>query len=180
MTRIAQLDPSRATGKSKEIFDAAQARHGRVPNLVSVLGSAPAALEGFWGLSQALQGGVLGAGLREQIALTVAEINYCGYSLSAHASLGAAAGLSELEIAYARWGVATDAHAAAILDLVRGIALQRGVLSDAELKAARAANVTDAEIVETVANVALNVLTNYLNHVAQTPLDFPEVQPGGL
>ena len=41
-----------------------------------------------------------------------------------------------------------------------------------------AAKLTDAEIVETVANVALNILTNYVNHVAQTVVDFPEVKAG--
>jgi hypothetical protein len=56
--------------------------------------------------------------------------------------------------------------------------VQRGELSDAEFKAARAAKLTDAEIVEITANVALNILTNYVNHVAQTVVDFPEVQPG--
>ena len=58
--------------------------------------------------------------------------------------------------------------------------VQRGELSDAEFQAARTANLTDAEIVETVANVALNILTNYVNHVAQTVVDFPEVKAGQL
>jgi alkylhydroperoxidase family enzyme len=56
--------------------------------------------------------------------------------------------------------------------------VQRGELSETEFAAAREAKLTDAEIVETVANVALNILTNYLNHVAQTVVDFPEVKPG--
>jgi hypothetical protein len=50
-------------------------------------------------------------------------------------------------------------------------------LSDAEFQSARAAGLSDAEIVETVANVALNILTNYLNHVARTVVDFPAVKP---
>ena len=116
--------------------------------------------------------------MREQIALAVAEINYCGYSLSAHAYLGARVGLTEREVADARRVLAADVHTAAILSLARGIAVQRGVLGDAELRAARAANISDAEIVEIVANVGLNILTNYLNHVAQTVVDFPDVHPG--
>ena len=116
--------------------------------------------------------------VREQIALAVAEINYCGYSLSAHTHTAGMAGLTELEIADARRVSATDGRAAAILSLARGIAVQRGALSDAEFKAARTANITDAEIVECVANVALHILTNYLNHVAQTVVDFPPVTPG--
>jgi alkylhydroperoxidase family enzyme len=51
----------------------------------------------------------------------------------------------------------------------------RGHIDDATLAIARDAGLTDAEIVEVVAHVALNVFTNYLNTVAQTTIDFPEV-----
>lgn len=39
--------------------------------------------------------------------------------------------------------------------------------------AARATDLGDAEIVETVANVVANIFTNDLNHVADTDIDFP-------
>ena len=178
MNRITQLDPASATGKTKQLFDGVQAKLGIVPNLFRVFGNSPAALEGYLNFSGALAGGVLSAKVREQIALAVAEINYCGYCLSAHTYIGGKVGLSENEIADARQVSATDEHTAAILNLARSIVVQRGELSDSEFKAARAAKLTDAEIVETTANVALNILTNYVNHVAQTVVDFPEVKPG--
>jgi alkylhydroperoxidase family enzyme len=49
-------------------------------------------------------------------------------------------------------------------------------VSDAELKRVRAAGFSDAEITEIVANVALNVFTNYFNLVARTVIDFPRVE----
>ncbi len=178
MNRITQLDPTSATGKTKQLFDGVQAKLGVVPNLFRVLGNSSAALEGYLNFSGALAGGVLNAKVREQIALAVAEINDCNYCRSAHTYIGGKAGLSEREIADARKVSATDEHTAAILNLARSIVVQRGELSDTEFKAARAAKLTDAEIVETTANVALNLLTNYVNHVAQTVVDFPEVKPG--
>jgi hypothetical protein len=33
---------------------------------------------------------------------------------------------------------------------------------------------SDGEIVETVANVALNIFENYMSHVARVPIDFPQ------
>ncbi len=178
MNRITQLDPASVTGKTKQLFDGVQAKLGIVPNLFRVFGNSPAALEGYLSFSGALAGGVLSAKVREQIALAVAEINDCTYCRSAHTYLGGKVGLSEREIADARQVSATDDRTAAILNLTRSIVVQRGELSDTEFKAARAAKLTDAEIVETTANVALNILTNYLNHVAQTVVDFPEVKPG--
>jgi hypothetical protein len=39
------------------------------------------------------------------------------------------------------------------------------------------AGIGDGRIAEIVANVALNILTNYVNHVAETEVDFPEPEP---
>src|ERR1700709_1643291 len=61
---------------------------GIVPNLFRLVGNSPAALEGYLGLNGALAKGALEAATRERIALAVAEINGCNYSLSAHSYLG--------------------------------------------------------------------------------------------
>lgn len=176
MNRLVQLEPASATGKTQQLFAAVQAKLGIVPNLFRVFGNSPAALEGYLNFSGALASGVLDAKIREQIALAVAEINDCTYCRSAHTYIGGKLGLSADDIAKARNVVATDERTAAILNLARNVVVQRGELSDGEFQAARAARLTDAEIVETVANVALNLLTNYLNHVARTVVDFPEVK----
>ncbi len=177
MNRITQIDPTQAAGKARDLFAGVQAKLGVVPNLFRVFGNSPAVLEGYLNFSGALAGGVLNAKVREQIALTVAQINDCEYCLSAHTYIGGMVGLNEREITDARGVSAADAHTGAILNLARSIVVQRGVISETEFKAARAAGLSDAEIVETVANVALNILTNYTNHIAQTVVDFPAVQP---
>ncbi len=180
MNRIHQTDPAAATGKAQQLFTAVQGKLGFVPNLVRVLGNSPAALEGYLGLSGALAGGVLAAKLREQIALAVGEINGCGYCLSAHTLLGGKAGLDQDDILAARRSTATSDKSDAALKLARAVTLQRGHIADTDLHAARSAGLNDAEIVEVVQHVALNILTNYTNNVARTVIDFPEVEPGEL
>jgi uncharacterized peroxidase-related enzyme len=178
MNRIAHLDPETATGKVKPLFDGAQATLGVVPNLFRVLGNAPAALDGYLKFNAALASGSFDAKLREQIALAVAESNQCGYCLSAHTFIGSKLGLSAQDIADARHANAANERTAAMLKLARSIVVQRGELSDACLNQARTAGLTDGDIVETVANVALNIFSNYVNHIAGTMVDFPEVKPG--
>jgi len=180
MNRIHQTDPTTATGKTGQLFTAVQSKLGFVPNMMRVLGNSPAALEGYLNLSGALAGGVLAPQLREQIALAVAEINGCGYCLSAHTLLGGKTGLATDEILAARNSSAADGKSDAALKLARAITLQRGVIGDSDLQSARAASLNDAEIIEVVQHVALNILTNYTNNVAQTVIDFPEVKPGKL
>ena len=178
MNRIIHLDPALVTGKTKELFDAVQARLGIVPNAFRVLGNAPAALEGYLHFDAALAGGSFDGKIREQIGLAVAESNLCRYCLSAHVFMGGRAGLTEKEIADAARSIGATAKTEAILKLARDVVVQRGEVSDSDLEHARTSGLTDGEIVETVANVALNILMNYANHVARTVMDFPEMKPG--
>lgn len=180
MNRLYQVDPTQATGKTKELFDAVQARLGKVPNLMRVFANSPAAFEGYLNFSGALARGVLPLKLRESIALAVSEINGCGYCLSAHTLSSGKAGLSQEDILAARRSTAADDKFDAALKLARAIALQRGHIGSDDLQGARAAGLNDAEIVEIVQHVALNTLTNYTNNVAKTVLDFPEIKPGEI
>ena len=95
MHRLNQLDPAEATGKTKELFDIAQTKFGAVPNLIRVLGNAPATLSAFFNFGDALANGTFNAKVREQIALAVAESNMCGYCLSAHIFIGSKIGLTK-------------------------------------------------------------------------------------
>jgi len=178
VNRITQLNPAQATGKTKQPFDAVQAKLGVVPNFFRVLGNAPAALEGYLNFSGALAGGSLNAKVREQIALVVAESNLCGYCLSAHTFLGGKVGLTQKDIADKIQATAATGKTDAILKLARSVVVQRGEINDSDLDQARASGLTDGEIVETVANVVVNILSNYVNHVAHTVVDFSQVKPG--
>ncbi|MGH6803781.1 MAG: carboxymuconolactone decarboxylase family protein, partial [Methyloceanibacter sp.] len=134
----------------------------------------PAALGGYLGLSGALARGALDAATRERIALAVAEINGCDYCLAAHTYLGKnVAKLTDGEIESNRRGTSADAKAAAAVEFAARVAVERGQVGTAAVEAVRAAGFSDAEIVEIVAHVALNTLTNYLNEVAETAVDFP-------
>ena len=180
MNRIHQTDPEQATGKTKDLFAEVQARLGKVPNLMRVFANSPVVLEGYLNFSGALMHGALSTKLREQLALAIGEINGCDYCLSAHTLRSAKVGLGPDDIRAARLGSAINDKSDAALKFARAVALERGQVSDAEVQAARSAGLTDAELVEIVAHVALNTLTNYTNNVARTILDFPAVKAGQI
>ncbi len=172
--RIQPVDPDHATGAIRRLFAEIRAKFALVPNLLRVVANAPAALEGLMSLSAALARGTLDEKTREQLALAIAESNLCDYCLSGHTAMAAKIGLSRVEIDDAIRASAADARTDAILKLARSIVVQRGELSDADLGRARAGGLSDGEIVETVANVALNIFENYMSHVARVPIDFPK------
>ncbi|NWK47546.1 carboxymuconolactone decarboxylase family protein [Ralstonia pickettii] len=165
-----------APAASRPLLEAVEQQLGVVPNLFRMVANSPAALEGYLALSGALAKGKLSAQTRERIALAIAEVNGCDYCLSAHAYLAKnVAKLNDAEIAANRHGKSNDPKADAAVRFAVLVAQQRGRVADVELAAVKAAGYTDADIIEIVENVALNVWTNYINVVAQTEIDFPLV-----
>ncbi len=163
---------------SQPLLEAVKKQFGLVPNLFRVVGNSPAALDGYLGLNGALGKGAIDAKTRERIALAVAEINGCDYCLSAHSYMGAnLAKLDEAEILANRRGTSTDAKADAAVRFAAAVTKARGHVGTADLDMVRAAGFTDAQIVEIVLHVALNTLTNYVNNVAETAIDFPVAKP---
>lgn len=174
MSRLPLPAHDEIPAESLPLLDAVHAQLGVVPNLFRVVSLSPAALQGLLGLSSAL-GKTLDVKTRERIALAVAEVNGCDYCLSAHSYLGAIAKLDAAEIAFNRRGHSGDAKADAALAFAAKVTKQRGKVSDVDVSAVKGAGFTDAQVIEIVANVALNVMTNFVNNVAGTDIDFPVV-----
>ncbi|MEO5611203.1 MAG: carboxymuconolactone decarboxylase family protein [Sphingomicrobium sp.] len=161
--------------KSAPLLDAVEKMLGVVPNMFRLIGSSAAALEGYLGLNGAL-GRTLDAKTRERIALAIAQANGCDYCLSAHTYLGLnLAKIDDTEIALNRAGHSGDAKADAAIVFARKVLDARGRVSDADIAEVRLAGFSEAQVIEIVASVALNVLTNYINNVAETDIDFPVV-----
>ncbi|WP_346909453.1 carboxymuconolactone decarboxylase family protein [uncultured Roseibium sp.] len=178
MSRI-QLPASieAAPAASQPLLEGVKNLLGSVPNLFRLTANSPAALEGYLGLNGALASGTLNPQTRERIALAVAEINGCDYCLSAHSYLAKnLAKLSDAEIAANRQGTSTDPRADAAVRFAVKLVRERGRVSEADVSAVKMAGYSEAEIVEIVAHVALNTLTNYLNEAFDTPIDFPVVK----
>jgi len=176
MQRISAVDPAQATGKGKQLLDGVQAKLGMTPNLMKTMAAAPAALEAYLHFGEALATGTLDAKFREQISLTVAQANSCEYCLSAHSAIGKMVGLKPEEILASREAHAQDAKRNAGLKFAQTLVVQHGEVSDQTVADVKAAGFTDGEITEIVANVAINIFTNYFNHVARTDVDFPKVE----
>lgn len=172
MSRIAPVEVDKTTGKTRDMLEAVNRAFGTVPNIFRVIANAPAVLEGLQSFSRALKGGKLSAKEREQLALVVANKNNCNYCLAAHSTLGQMAGLTESEIVSSVKGESSDPRQASILSFAQAVVEKRGEVSSADFKLLMDAGVSEEEALEIVAVVVENILTNYINNVAQTPVDF--------
>lgn len=164
-----------APAASQPLLAAVHKKLGVVPNLFRLVGVSPASLEGFLGLNAAA-GKTLNLKTRERIAIAVAAVNGCDYCMSAHHYLGSKlAKLDADDLAAARAGRSTEPKASAAVSFARKVAETRGQVSDADLAAVKEAGYSEAEIIDIVIVVAENFLTNLVNNVAQTDIDFPVV-----
>lgn len=178
MQRIQRIDEAKAPHKTAELLAAVKRQMGGVPHILSTMARSPAALGGYLGFAGALSGGTLSAALREQIALAVAGVNHCDYCASAHTALGGNTGITGEELQQNLQGRSSSPEVQAALRFVTRVVATRGNVSDEDLATVRGAGFSDEAIVEMVAHTALNIFTNYFNHVAATEIDFPVVRTG--
>lgn len=171
--RIPLLDPTNALAPVSDTFAAVKAKIGMVPNLYRVMGQSPAALNAYLAIGAALESASLELPLREKLALAISQKNGCAYCLSAHSVIAKMAGVPAEAIREARAGRAAAGREEAAVALAVSLVEKRGWIDDEELAAVRAKGLTDGEILEVVALVAQTTFSNYTNHLAHTPIDFP-------
>ena len=161
---------------SQPLLQAVNKKLGVVPNLFRLVATSPAALEGFLGLSGALGKETISVATGERIALAVAEVNGCGYCLSAHSYVGKnLAHLDDAEITANRSGASNDPKADAAVRFAVNVARERGHVEDTDIRALKLAGYDNAQVIEIVLHVGLNSFTNYLNETVKTDIDFPVV-----
>ncbi|WP_160109381.1 carboxymuconolactone decarboxylase family protein [Pseudomonas izuensis] len=170
MSRIIPVSLEHATDATRPLLEGVQKKIGFLPNAFRMLAHAPAVLASYLQNSATLDKTSLSAKEKEAVFLATSQVNGCGYCLAAHTFFAGKAGLSSQEILSARQGQ-LDAYAL----LARQITESRGHLSSEQIAAARAAGITDAKIIEVIAHVASQTLTNFMNNVALTDIDFPAI-----
>ncbi len=175
MSRINLVTQDTADAEQKALLEAIQSKLGMVPNFLGVLAHSPDALKAFLGLHGIAESGRLDPPTRERIALAVAQSNACEYCLSAHDAIGRKAGLTGSEIEANRAGTSQDAKAAAAVTFAKALNEHLGEVTQAELDAVRDAGYDDAEIVEIITHVGMNILTNLIGKASRVDIDFPKV-----
>ena len=178
MSRLTTIQTNGNTSELKRSLKSSRLKLDEAPRFLQVLANSPASLRAYLRADAALVRGQLTPRQRQQVALAVAEINGSSYSLSAHYDTGRTLGLTHQEMRLARNATASDPKAETMLRFTQAVVLQRGEITDEDFHALGKAGFNDAQIIEIVANIALNIFSNYFNSVAKTEVDFPLLQPG--
>ncbi len=175
MSLVPLVEPAATDGQLHATLDRIGGAFGSVPAMFRAVANSPAALQSMWGSFGAFSTGALGAALSEQIAVAVADRNNCRYCLAAHTALGLNAGVSEQQMRAAQGARADDDRVRALLEFAVAVVDRRGAVDTDDIQRLRDHGWSDGEIVETIAQVALNLFTNYINIALDVPVDFPAV-----
>jgi AhpD family alkylhydroperoxidase len=136
------------------------------------------ALRAYSQLSKILEGGTLGAAERQVVLLTASVVNRCRYCVAAHSVLAARAGAPEQVVSAIRdERPVPDARLGALSTLTRRLVESRGWLGEDEVASFVGAGFDPAQLIEVITAVAMKTLSNYTNHLAETPLD-PQFRSG--
>ncbi|MDF7813716.1 carboxymuconolactone decarboxylase family protein [Hymenobacter sp. YC55] len=171
------LTREQAPEGAKATFDGLQGKLGFVPNLYATFAHSPAALNGSIGFGTALSKGELNGREIETIYLAASEANECDYCVAAHTTVGKLQGLTEEETIAVRTANSSDARLNAVAALTLDIVGNNGRPSQTSLEQFFAAGYSKAALVELIGFVALNTFNNYVQHIAQVPIDWPAAQP---
>ena len=172
MTSFTIHTPDTSPEGSKAILEQAKKGLGFVPNLYAVLAESPAALKAYTSYSEVLQGTDFTAEERNLLWLAISRTNGCEYCVAAHSALSGMAKVSDTNIQAIRNGLPlADAKLQALRRFTEVVVDSRGWAPESEVEAFLAAGFSRRQIIEVVAFISHKTLSNYLNHLAETPLD---------
>jgi AhpD family alkylhydroperoxidase len=172
MTSFTIHNAETAPADSKTLLEATQSRIGQIPNLYGVLAEAPIAVEAYDALGALLMRSSFTPTERHVVWFTINAYHDCHYCMAAHTFLAKGEKVPEDVIETARAvGSYEDPKLEALRVFTLNMVENRGWTSPEGLKAFLAAGFTKQKVFEIVVVIAHKVLSNYTNHIVDTPVD---------
>jgi AhpD family alkylhydroperoxidase len=160
-----------APAGSQPVLTGAKSAFGFVPNLLGMLAEAPAAVQSYVAVSAAFQKSSLSPAEQQVVLLAVSVMNECRYCVAAHTMIAAGAKVpADVVQALRSGGPIANPKLEALRRFTEAVVRERGWATD-ELAGFLAAGYTRAQVLEVLVGITQKTLSNYANHLAETPLD---------
>ena len=172
MTQFTIHSKATAPEKSVPILDSTEKAFGFIPNLVAVLAESPAGVKGYRTLMGIFDESSLTPTERQIVLLAVSRYNECHYCMSAHSVIAdmqkvpqdvTNAIRNDLPIA--------DNKLEALRVFTTKVVDKRGWVSKEDIQAFLDSSYTRQQLIEVIMGVSLKTFSNYLNHIAEIPVD---------
>lgn len=165
-------DENSAPEESRELLNNAKGKYGFVPNLLGVMSESPALLEAYLTLSGIFDRTSFNSTEKQVILLAVSYANGCSYCMSAHTAIAGMHGVpQDVTDALREDSPIEDEKLEALRRLAFEIGDTRGRPSDQAVENFLNAGYSRGQFLEVILGAGLKTLSNYTNHIAETPLD---------
>lgn len=161
-----------APQQSKSLLQNSLKTFGRIPGLHSVMAESPALLEGYQLLHKLFQDTSFDAAELTVVWQTINVEHECHYCVPAHTGIAHMMKVDPILIEALRNETAMpNEKLQSLHDTTLAMVRSRGRLSDAEIEAFYAAGYGQQQLLEITLGLAQKVMSNYVNHIADTPVD---------
>ena len=157
---------------SRGMLTQANKKFGMTPNLFRVMATSPAMLQAYMAAAEAFDNSSLTPVERQVVLISTSVVNGCTYCVAAHSVIADMGGVPAAVTEALRAGKEIpDAKLEALHRITNYLVEKRG-WADAEVLAAFYAAGYDAQsLLDVIAGIGLKTMSNYMNHIAETPLD---------
>lgn len=167
-----QHDTTTAPLPSQALLRSAQNAYGFIPNLFASMAESPALLEGYMNLYGIFNKTALSEMERQVIMMTANRLHGCNYCMAAHTAIALGSKVNADVVQALREGTSLpDLKLEALRQFTIVVLESRGWPNSASLDALFSVGYTRETVLEVILGVSLKVMSNYTNHIAQTPLD---------
>ncbi len=163
-----------APDDSKGVLAAMLNKFGFDLNLFAKLATSSKTLKAYTGVNEIFARSSFSPLEQQIVLLSVSHYNGCTYCLAAHVTGSLAGGLPEEVIRAAAEGrEINEPKLEALRQFTRKMVDQRGELKKGELETFLTAGYSSENALEVITGIALKTISNYANHLMDTPLDEP-------
>lgn len=170
--KIKPFDEKSAPEKAGEALSQARKKFGFVPNLLGNMAHAPSLLKAYLAVGSLFDETSLTATERQVVLLAASAENKCGYCVAAHTAIAAMQKVpAGVVTAIRNREPIADSKLQALRRFVEETVETRGWPSASARQGFLAAGYTEAQALEVVLGIGMKTLSNYTNHLTETPLD---------
>lgn len=157
---------------SAELLANAKKSYGFVPNLLGVFAESPATLKAYLAIGQIFDESSFSPTERQLVILAASRVNECRYCIAAHSVVAGMQNVPANVIEAIRNDQPiADSRLEALRTFTTALVEKRGWVTDGDTAVFLEAGYTKAQVLEVVLGISFKTLSNYTNHIADTPLD---------
>lgn len=159
---------------AKPFLENSQKNFGMIPSLHAVMAESPNVLEAYQKLHQLVLDSSFDNDEKTVVWQTINVENACHYCVPAHTGIAKSMGVSDdITNALRDETPLPNEKLEALRDFTLAVMRKRGNVSGDDLAAFAAAGYESRHVLEVIMTLSQKVMSNYINHIAETPIDQP-------